>query len=483
MAVSFSNFAKTMNFAKTLALGLGLFAAASAHSADQADQAPIARGKAVAIEGDCAACHTATGHAPLAGGRAIDSPMGAIIAPNITPSKTAGIGGYTLEQFDRALRKGIARDGAYLYPAMPYPAYVGMTDEDVKALYVYLMNGVAPVDTPPAAKTALRFPFNQRWLMAGWDLLYGVGPHGDDASLTAEQQRGRYLVDTLGHCSTCHTPRGLMMNEERGNYLAGGEVGGWKAPNITADPIQGIGGWSEEQLVNYLRNGRAEGRDAAAGPMAEAIEHSFSQLPDSDLRAIAAYLKQVPARAPIVGQNQPDYAWTQARLAAVHSDETGFDATAANIADYQHVTDGAALYGSACASCHGDRGEGRPGAYPSLTASTTVGSRDASNLILTIAEGIDRHDASGQTVMPAFGRDMSDRQIAAVANYVTRSFGNPEVTIDSEQVRLVRAGGPTPWIVGNVNLLMGIAIALLIVACGAAVAYRRARRAKHVKAG
>ncbi len=459
--------------------------AAHAHAQTQsADAAMIARGKAVAIEADCAACHTAVGGAPFSGGRAIESPLGVIVAPNITPSKTAGMGGYTLAQFADALRKGIARDGTHLYPAMPYPSYAGMRDEDVAALYAYMTKGIAPVDTRPVIKTSLGFPFNQRWLMAGWNLLYGVGPHGNDAGLTAQEQRGRYLVDVAGHCSSCHTPRGALMNEQGFAYLTGGSVGGWKAPDITSDPVRGVGGWSEQQLVDYLRKGHAQGRASAAGPMAEAIEHSFSQMPQSDLRAIAAYLRRVPASASTnAGMQRADFAWTQARPLAQENDETGTDSTPDEIAEYRHVSSGAVLYGAACASCHGDRGEGKAGVYPSLTSSTTVGASDASNLIMTVVQGIDRHDATGQTVMPAFGRDMSDEQIAALVNFVTKRFGNPAVTVDASQVRVTRNGGRTPWLLDNIKPLIGFSALVGLVAIALLISivrwrWQRARRAR-----
>ncbi|WP_321954058.1 c-type cytochrome [Paraburkholderia bannensis] len=451
-----------------------------------ADAAMIAHGNAVAIEADCAACHTSVGGAPFAGGRAIESPLGAIVASNITPSKKAGIGDYTLAQFADALRKGVARDGTHLYPAMPYPSYAGMRDEDVAALYAYMMHSVAPVDAQPASKTSLDFPFDQRWLMAGWNLLYGIAPHGSDAGLTTEEQRGRYLVDVAGHCSSCHTARGALMNEQGFAYLSGGSVGGWKAPNITADPVRGIGGWSEQQLVDYLRNGHAQGRASAAGPMAEAIEHSFSQMPESDLRAIAAYIKRVPAKPLSAASGQrADFAWTHVRTLSHENDEGGGDSTPDQIADYQHVTSGAVLYGAACASCHGDRGEGKVGLYPSLTSSATAGSSDASNLIMTVAQGIDRHDATGQTVMPAFGRDMSDEQIAAVVNYVTKRFGNPAVAVSAEQVHVTRNGGQTPWILDNIKPLIGFCVLVVLVSIALLISIVRWRwqRRRHVQAG
>ena len=261
------------------------------------DEVMIQRGKAIAIAADCGACHrqAAKNSAPFAGGYAIDSPMGRIIASNITPSRQFGIGSYTEQQFADALRKGQAADGSSLYPAMPYTAYQGMTDDDVHALYLYFMQGVKPVDRAPEEQTALSFPFNLRQLMWGWNLLYLNGQQGENqAALSDKLHRGRYLVDVLAHCSTCHTPRNMAMAEDQSRYLAGSPLGGWYAPNITSDP-SGLAAWRQSDIVTYLKTGHVAGKAQAAGPMAEAVDHSFRYMPDDDLQAIAAWIKQVPA--------------------------------------------------------------------------------------------------------------------------------------------------------------------------------------------
>lgn len=312
-------------------IALGIFSCSV--FASQNDQQVIARGKYLATAADCAACHrgSAQQDAPYVGGYAIASPMGDIIASNITPAKGTGIGDYSEPEFRRALTQGIRRDGQPLYPAMPYTAYQGLSDDDLRALYRYFMAGVAPVDRA-VPETQLRFPFSWRYAIHGWNWLFlKKTPVDADEKKT----RGRYLVDVLGHCSACHSPRNGMMAERDDRYLAGGEAGGWIAPNITSDPVSGIGGWSREELVQYLRTGRND-KAQAAGGMAEAVEHSLRFLSDDDLDAIADWLKQTP---PIVT--------VQGTKAAYHYQGGG-----------QGDPAGQVLYAAACASCHRLGGEG-----------------------------------------------------------------------------------------------------------------------------
>ncbi|MGH8809949.1 MAG: c-type cytochrome, partial [Noviherbaspirillum sp.] len=252
----------------------------------------IKRGQYLATAGDCVACHTAPGGKPMAGGLSLPTPLGPIISTNITPSKTQGIGNYTEAQFTDALRKGVRADGQHLYPAMPYPSYAKVTDDNAHALYACFMQGVAPVDTPPAQQTNLPFPFNIRLSMAAWNLLFlDSKPFVADASKGAEWNRGAYLTRGLAHCSTCHTPRNMLMAEDLSRELGGGEVGSWYAPNITSDANSGVGGWSEQEIVDYMRFGQVANKGQAAGPMAEAIDHSLRHLTADDSHAIAVYLK------------------------------------------------------------------------------------------------------------------------------------------------------------------------------------------------
>lgn len=453
-------------------LALMIFAAIGACGAAWAQASPdpalVERGAYVARAGDCAACHTAPtpGAAPFAGGYAIPSPMGAIVSTNITPSKTHGIGAYSLEDFTRAVRHGLLPDGKRLYPAMPYPAFSGVADDDMAALYAYFMLAVKPVDAAPARTTSLPFPFDIRALMIGWNLLFGGHGFAPVPGASPEAIRGQYLVQTLGHCGTCHSPRNFLMGEETGRrYLGGGSVGGWIAPNITSDPVAGIGGWSDAELVAFLRDGAAPGKGVAGGPMAEAVEHSLHYLSEGDLGAIAIYLKTVP---PVSDPSltKPAFGWTEARPAAVTAYETGNGPTQGDLADASTL-EGAILYNGACATCHGVDGGGTPdGTFPSLTANSTVGASDPANLVLTIVDGIDRAGAGGHAFMQTFGSELSNAQIAAVASYVTAHFGNPDVTVDEATVAELRAGGATPLIVTAAPWLVAIAggiVALILV--------------------
>jgi D-sorbitol dehydrogenase (acceptor) len=325
----------------------------------------------------------------------------------------------------------------------------------------------------------LPFPFDYRVLMIGWNLLYGGSAFSPAPGASPEVQRGQYLVETLGHCSTCHSPRSALMGEERSRFLAGGTVGGWVAPNITSDPVAGIGGWSADEIVTLLRDGYVPGKGVAAGSMAEAVEHSLRYLTDDDLRAIAAYLATVPPIAD-PGLTRAAYEWTEAQPVAVTAYETGNGPMQADLANAT-TTDGAILFNGACATCHGVDGAGTPdGTFPSLTSNATVGAPNPTNLVLTIVGGVDREGANGHAFMQTFGEELTDAQIASVATYVTSRFGNPEVTVDEADVALLRAGGPPPWILKAAPWLVAIAggiVALILVGIVSLLFFRRRRPA------
>jgi mono/diheme cytochrome c family protein len=402
--------------------------------ASAADSDLIARGKYLTTAGDCVACHSLPGGKPFAGGLALPTPIGEIIATNITPSKTAGIGNYTQEQFSDALRKGIRADGQHLYPAMPYTSYAKISDEDVQAMYAYFMSAVAPVDTE-TQQTKLPFPFNIRLSMAGWNLLFlDSKPYTPNAAQNTEWNRGAYLVQGLAHCSTCHSPRNLMMAEVSSRDLAGGDVGTWYAPNITSDANSGVGGWSTEELVKYLKTGVAVGKAQAAGPMAEAVDHSLQYLTEPDLTAIANYLKTVPAQhdpadiKPVYEQGKP-------------ADELGSIRAVALPEDGDKMT-GAQLYDAYCGTCHQAQGQGSSeGGLPSLLHNTAVGRSNTNNLVMVILEGVKRGADGSDVKMNGFAQSLSDQQVATLANYLTRQFGNPAVTVSPSQVKDLRAGG------------------------------------------
>ncbi len=423
----------------------------------------IKKGEYLAIVADCAACHRPieeTGK-PFSGGYTIDSPMGKIIASNITPSDSYGIGKWTEQQFADALRKGINAKGDHLYPAMPYTSYQQITDEDIHALYTYFMQGIAPVDKAPNQQTSLSCPFNIRQLMWGWNLLFThEKPFTPSATSSAQPNRGHYLVDALAHCSTCHTPRNALMAETSSQYLAGAALGGWYAPNITSDKESGIGTWSTDDIVTYLKTGHVNDKAQAAGPMAEAVEHSFRKMSDDDLHAMALWIQQVPAiTTPTANRSQSQ---AQPDINAVITGQ-GNQASLAN----SSTTDGAVLYESACASCHGRQGEGTSDHfYPPLTHNTAVSSITPNNLIMTISEGLVRQGQDTTVSMPAFNQQLSPAQIASVTQYVRQHFAGIDSPVSAEQVKQLQEGGEAPFIVKYTwPMLIGglILLALLIL--------------------
>ncbi|RTZ48275.1 cytochrome c [Candidimonas sp. SYP-B2681] len=394
----------------------------------------IERGKYLAIAGDCIACHTAPSGKPMAGGLPLATPIGNIVSTNITPSKTAGIGNYTLEQFSDALRKGKRADGQHLYPVMPYTAYALVSDEDVAAMYAYFMKGVEPVDTRPAG-AKLPFPFNIRESMVGWNLLFlNQGTFVPSPDQNEVWNRGAYLARGLTHCTTCHTPRNALMAEDLSKELSGGNVGLWYAPNITSDPNSGIGGWSTPELVEYMRTGHiAKGQ--ASGPMAEAIDHSLQYLTNSDLEAIAVYLKTVPAVRD-ASDTQPVYAWGKA------TDDLN-SVRGVRMPDDPDKMTGPQLYNVHCATCHQAQAQGSfDGGLPALYQNTALGRTNTDNLVMVILDGIHRvRPDSAEVLMPGFRDVLSNQQLATLATYLTRTYGHPEAEVSVNKVRSLRDGG------------------------------------------
>lgn len=439
----------------------------------QQDDQLIGRGKYLATAGDCIACHTVAGGKPFAGGLVLPTPVGNIVSTNITPSKTHGIGNYTLEDFTRAVRKGVAPDGRHFYPAMPYTAYALVNDDDIAAMYAYFMHKVEPVDTA-APETRLPFPFNIRASMAIWNLLFL-----DNATFQPDPEkgdvwnRGAYLSRGLAHCATCHTPRNFLMGEDGSRALAGEHVGPWLAPNITSDERSGIGTWSTEEIATYLKTGRVHGKAQAAGAMAEAIDNSLKHLTDEDLDAMAVYLKSVPA---VRGQDQAKsvYAW------GAPADELASIRGKPLPEDPNQMT-GAQLYDAECASCHQARGEGSRG-LPSLFHNSGVGRLDTNNLVMVILDGIHRgpiNDASG-TLMPAYRDTLSNTQIATLGTYLVYHFGNPDAKVTADQVAKLKTGGmagPDLVKIARIAMVAGLVIILLIIAALVALRIRRRRRA------
>ena len=440
--------------AALLSLALPVLAA----GASTPDAAAIQRGRYLATAGDCIACHSVPGGKPMAGGLALATPLGAVVATNITPSKTHGIGNYTLAQFSDALRHGVRADGARLYPAMPYTAYAKVTDADTAALYDYFMHGVAAVDAAPAKTTDLPFPFNIRLSMAFWNLLFlDKAPFEFDPSRSAEWNRGAYLAQGLAHCSTCHTPRNLLMAEQLSKQLGGADLGTWHAPNITSDVNSGIGGWRQQELVDYLRTGRAAQRGQAAGPMAEAIDHSLKHLSEADLNAVAVYLQSVPALRdaadvkPVTQWGAPADALASIRGVALPKDLNRMS--------------GAQLYDAHCASCHQAKGEGSfDGSLPPLFHNSATGRANTSNLVMAMLDGVERQDGGSNHLMPAFRQTLSDEQIVTLGNYVQARYGNPAGKVTLEQVTTLRRGGAPSNLIGLARggMIVGLLALLLL---------------------
>ncbi|MCP1641605.1 mono/diheme cytochrome c family protein [Pseudomonas citronellolis] len=409
-----------------------------AQAAPALDPAPpelLQRGEYLARAGDCAACHTAPGGQPFAGGLPLTTPLGAVYSSNITPDPRTGIGSYSYEDFARALREGVARGGLHLYPAMPYTAYAKIGDADMQALYAYFLRGGVEAVAQANRDSDIPWPLNMRWPLAVWNALFHDDrPFQPNPKQSAAWNRGAYLVQGLAHCGTCHTPRGLAFQEkaldEKGSgYLAGAALGGWYAYNITSDTHAGIGGWSDAELAQYLRSGRLPGKAQAAGPMAEAVEHSFQYLRPDDLQAIANYLRSV--RAVEDGKRKPRFAWGGPADDVVTLRGEDFDA--------QTRDDGARLFLGNCASCHGWNGQGTQDAYyPMLSRNTTVGAQQPDNLVQVVLTGVHRESAGQKVFMPGFAGALDDQQIATLVNYLTAQFGNPAVKVDSARVAAIR---------------------------------------------
>ncbi len=441
----------------------GFFATSMSRAADQAsDSAVIERGKYLAIAADCGACHTVPGGKPFAGGLPIATPLGTIYSTNITPSTNFGIGQYTEDAFSRAVRRGIRGDGAHLYPAMPYTSYAKFTDDDTHALYVYFRQAVKPVDVR-APETALPFPMNIRLSMMAWNLLFlDTQVFTPDPQQSAEWNRGAYLVQGAAHCGTCHTPRGFLMEEKPSRALSGAQVGPWYAPNITSDPGSGIGSWSKDDLVAYLRSGRLPAKAQAAGSMGEAVEHSFQYLSAADLNAIATYVKSVvPIQDPGSGSR-----FTAGKMFSQLAVLRGRDGISS---DNDANPTGAVLFQGNCASCHSAEGQGsKDGYYPSLFHNSATGARNPINLIAAILYGVDRTASGRQAFMPGFGghtsdaTQLSDRDIAVLGSYVLAHYGPGDTAISERQVSEVRRGGPASPLVPLAR--GGLAVAAIVAA-------------------
>lgn len=442
-------------------------------------ESDVEKGRYLAVASDCAACHTAPGGKPFAGGLALASPIGEIYSTNITPSKTNGIGHYSLQEFSDAVRKGVRADGHYLYPAMPYASYAKLTDEDVRLLYSYFSRAVAAVDDPPAHITALPSPFNLRFSMLFWNQLFlDKKPFTPDLKKSAEWNRGKYLVEGPAHCGECHTPRGFFMQQQADKQLSGAIIGAWYAPNITPDLHNGIGGMSDDEIFHYLKFGKVDGKAQAGGEMGLAVQNSFSQMSDEDLKAIVAYIRTVPTIADDASLDKSKFDFGAPSNTV--SEFRGINGAGFNqeIQEGNGVTKfpggGAQLFAGNCASCHGVDAQGsRDGYFPSLFHNSALSSGNGRNLVATILFGINRETSEGLAFMPGFGgkpndiANLSNNEVSDIANFLLRTYGNPAYLVTPDLVQEVRDGtGPVPLIVTIVNRSMWPAATLLLLLVG-----------------
>jgi len=386
------------------------------------DPALIARGQYLAAASDCAGCHSRKGGQPFAGGQPLTTTLGTIYTANITPDDQTGIGSWSADQFYRALHLGRDAHNRHLYPAMPYNYYTRMTRADSDAIYAYLRTIPAASYTPPPNK--LPPPLGIRAVMGVWNALYfHPGEFTPDPAKSPEWNRGAYLVEGLGHCGGCHTPMNLLGAPKAHQYLQGGMIEDWFATDLTADPRKGLGGWSHQEIVDYLQTGRND-HAAAAGPMGEVVAASTSHMTADDLNAIAVYLGDRPASAP----------------APVSS------------LDPETMRQGEAIYVDNCSGCHRMQGEGRPGLFPPLRRHAGLQQSNPSTTIRVILTGVQSTPTAAKptgVAMPAFAWKLTDQQIAAVATYARNAWGNSAPPVTSEAVsklrhKVVTANQPPP---------------------------------------
>ncbi|MGY2329519.1 c-type cytochrome [Pseudomonas sp. SDT2931_S440] len=410
---------------------LALFSSCSV-SAAETDL--VKQGEYLARAGDCVACHTAKGGKPFAGGLPMETPIGTIYSTNITPDKT-GLGDYSFEDFDQAVRHGVAKDGSTLYPAMPYPSYARVSESDMQALYAYFMKGVEPV-AQVNKDSDIPWPLSMRWPLAGWRWMFAPKVEDYQAQAGADPviSRGAYLVEGLGHCGACHTPRALTMQEKSLSasdgtaFLSGSApLEGWIAKSLRGDHKDGLGSWSEDQLVQFLKTGRSD-RSAVFGGMSDVVVHSMQYMSEEDLTAIARYLKSLPAVDP---KDQPHQYDKQVADALWKGDDS---------------KPGASVYIDNCAACHRTDGHGYTRVFPALAGNPVLQTADATSLINIVLNGGTlpaTHTAPSTFTMPAFAWRLSDQEVADVVSFVRDSWGNKGETVKASQVKDLRKDAVT----------------------------------------
>ncbi|MGE5650717.1 MAG: cytochrome c [Bacillota bacterium] len=375
----------------------------------------VAKGAYLARAGDCLACHTARGGKAYAGGRAIRTPFGTVYAPNLTPDRETGLGDWSADDFWRALHNGKSKGGKLLYPAFPYPNYTRITRADADALFAYLQS--LPVVRQPNRDAEMRFPFNVRALLIGWRALYfRPGVYRPQGYQNAEWNRGAYLVQGLGHCNACHTPRNIFGATQEGGELRGAMIPllDWYASSLTGEADTGLGSWDIAQIARLLKTGVSD-RGAVSGPMAEVVRESLQYLTDDDIRAMALYLKRLPRSG-------------EAKVLTPDDEKT--------------LKLGAALYEKHCAECHKASGEGAPPDYPPLAGNRAVLLNAPVNPIHAVLHGGYPPSTQGNPRpygMPPFANVLSDEEAAAVLSYIRNAWGNQAPMVSSQQINRYRA--------------------------------------------
>lgn len=394
------------------AFGTMLSALLLSNIAHGGDFSEIDRGRDLARAGDCAACHTAEGGKPFAGGRPLETPFGTIYSVNITPDRQTGIGAWSDADFVRAMTDGVAPDGRHLYPAFPYPYFRHVAGQDLQAIRAYLQT-LEPVHQPDRPNDLL-WPLGHRGLMRGWNMLFlddETGFHAR-ADKPADWNRGAYLVEGLGHCGACHTPKNMFGADKTGSALQGGLLQNWFAPNLTGSSRDGLGQWTGDDIVEYLKTG-SNRHSAAVGPMAEVVNYTTTHMTDADLKAIAVYLKDQKGPAPATFPVPPD-AVMQA---------------------------GAAIFADQCQACHNEGGKGVGQMFAPLQGNAGVQARDPTTVLRIILDGA-KAVATGAKptapAMPAFDWKLSDDETAAVATYIRNAWGNSAPPVSAGDVEKLR---------------------------------------------
>jgi len=413
---------------KILAAAFFVFGAVPLAPSQQAmaqQPTPTDKGEYLARAADCVACHSVPNGKPFAGGLKMGTPLGAIYSTNITPDKETGIGNYSYEDFDRAVRQGIAKDGHRLYPAMPYPSYAKITDDDMHALYDFFMKEVPPVKqaNQPSEITGVR---GWRWPLAIWNWMFmDKGVYQAKSGHDAAWNRGAYLVEGLGHCGACHTPRGWAFQEKAldagsSAYLGGAELDAWYAPSLRGEARTGLGGWSQGDIAAFLKTGHNT-KGVAFGSMLDVVNNSTPYLSDDDINAMAAYLKSLPAAT-----QQAAYTYDNATTTAL---------------DAGKVDAGGKLYAGYCLTCHGADGKGQVPFLPPLAGNPVVLDNNPSSLINLVLNGAQTIVVKGTPDsyrMPQYRVQLTDDEIASVLTFVRSAWGNGAPAVSADEVKKLR---------------------------------------------